>query len=254
MKFLKRDLPFLSVLAVAVCMLLFSSANATRSALRYESQIYKGEVEVKNIGITLLENGEFVARRDNIIVEGDNAWDKSDNDADNDADGALFTRLLGAGESLKIGYKYDEALSVRNSGTIPQYCRMIIRRYWADETGKRLDRDVDYIDLHFTGTWLEDRSWSDAAAHPETTVLYYPSILQPGEETSPATDYLTIKNFAAASVTENRVQKPGGGYVITTTYNYDGLRFVLEVEADAVQTHNASAAMISAWGDDFLMK
>ena len=39
-----------------------------------------------------------------------------------------------------------------------------------------------------------------------------------------------------------------GSMTICTIYDYDGLHFVIEVEADAVQTHNAQSAMTSAWG------
>ena len=34
----------------------------------------------------------------------------------------------------------------------------------------------------------------------------------------------------------------------TYTYAYDGYGFVVQAEADAVQTHNAKAAIRSAWG------
>ena len=37
---------------------------------------------------------------------------------------------------------------------------------------------------------------------------------------------------------------------ITTTYTYDDQFFALEVQADAVQTHNAEDAIKSAWGRD----
>ena len=35
-----------------------------------------------------------------------------------------------------------------------------------------------------------------------------------------------------------------------TTFNYDGVKFNLEAEVDAVQTHNARDAIKSAWGVD----
>ena len=37
---------------------------------------------------------------------------------------------------------------------------------------------------------------------------------------------------------------------VTTTYKYDGVEFHVDVEADAVQTHNAQDAIKSAWGAD----
>ena len=48
-----------------------------------------------------------------------------------------------------------------------------------------------------------------------------------------------------------RVQTDDNGLTtITTTYEYDGALFVLEVTVDAVQTHNAKDAIKSAWGVD----
>ena len=42
-----------------------------------------------------------------------------------------------------------------------------------------------------------------------------------------------------------------GNYkTITMTYDYDGVEFVLEIDVDAVQTHNAEDAVKSAWGVD----
>ncbi|MCI9600135.1 MAG: hypothetical protein HFI17_06465 [Lachnospiraceae bacterium] len=38
------------------------------------------------------------------------------------------------------------------------------------------------------------------------------------------------------------------GNTITTTYKYDGVEFHVDVEVDAVQTHNAEDAIRSAWG------
>ena len=40
------------------------------------------------------------------------------------------------------------------------------------------------------------------------------------------------------------------GETITTTFAYDGYRFNLKAEVDAVQTHNAEDAIKSAWGVD----
>ena len=47
---------------------------------------------------------------------------------------------------------------------------------------------------------------------------------------------------------DNRVEQNGN--VITTTYRYDDVEFHLEAEVDAVQTHNAQDAIMSAWGVD----
>ena len=46
------------------------------------------------------------------------------------------------------------------------------------------------------------------------------------------------------------VTEENGHKTITTTYVYDGYKFKVEAEVDAVQTHNAQDAIKSAWGVD----
>ena len=53
----------------------------------------------------------------------------------------------------------------------------------------------------------------------------------------------------ARKVSETRTET-AEGTVITTSFAYDGYRFNIKVEADAVQTHNAAEAVNSAWGVD----
>ena len=71
--FAKRDLPFLLFLALAVALLMMSSANVTRAAQRYESNLYKTEVKASNIGVTLCENGVHVSSRDNGLTNSPNS-------------------------------------------------------------------------------------------------------------------------------------------------------------------------------------
>ena len=50
---------------------------------------------------------------------------------------------------------------------------------------------------------------------------------------------------------ETITKEDENGYqTIETVYEYDGYRFYIEAEADAVQTHNAQEAIKSAWGVD----
>ena len=256
--FIKRSIGFLLVAAVAAGMLVFSNINVTRSALKYESELYKGKVIVKNIGVTLLENETFIARRDNVQLTDNegadtNGWDKSDNDGDTDADGVLLGAAFSDNDAyLRLGQTYQEELAVYNSGDIPQYCRMIIRKYWTDSTGKRVDLDPDLIDLQLSGKWQVEESWSDDGDHPETTVLFYPVILQPDEVSAPATTTLKVDGLVAKSATMTTTDNGNGTKTVRTVYDYDGVYFNIEVEADAVQTHNASDAMKSAWGNSYL--
>ena len=260
-QFFRRNGAFLFLLAIACFTLIYSSANVTRSKLTYESELYKGGVTVDNIGVSLYENGSFVARRDNVKINdgtnsADNAWDRSDNDSDSDADGVLFTNLLGTEKYLKLGHKYKEELTVKNSGAIPQYARILIRKYWADESGKRVDRDPSLIDLELNlDAWKIDEEYeAETAACPEMVVLYYPELLNAGDVTPPATETLTVKGLAAATAHKTTTRNPDGSTTVRTVYDYDGLQFHIEAEVNSVQQHNTSSAMASAWGVSYPVK
>ena len=49
-------------------------------------------------------------------------------------------------------------------------------------------------------------------------------------------------------MTQTKTTNKEGYTVITTTYDYDGVEFRVEVEVNAVQTHNAQDAIWSTWG------
>ena len=79
----------------------------------------------------------------------------------------------------------------------------------------------------------------------ECTELYYKGILPSGSETELFADGIRIDGQVAS---EAAVETKGN--TITTTYKYDGVEFHVDVEVDAVQTHNAQDAIKSAWGVD----
>ena len=139
---------------------------------------------------------------------------------------------------------------------------MSIYRYWEDKNGNKLTNlDPALIDLNIlTGDngWVRDPNTPDTA---ERVVLYYTDIL-PGQESGGNTvspifaDTLTIRESSDglpggihAKVTVTKVtDAENRRTTITTVYDYDGVHFVLRVDVDAVQTHNAEDAIRSAWG------
>lgn len=227
---------------VAVGMLLSSSINGTKAALTYYSDTYTSRIQMYDIGVTLLENDQPVSWR-NYNSAGNGTWDEEK--------GVLLEQMLPEGEELKLGKRYPEELKVRNTGTVNQYVRVSIYKYWLDADGRK-DRELspDLIDLHFTnlGTdWMED----EQARTEERTVLYYNKLLYAeGEGTSESSlfaDTLTIDENIAKKVTQE-TKKEGNYTTITTTYDYNGVTFQIEVQVDAVQEHNAEDAAWSAWG------
>ena len=56
--------------AASAVLLLMSTVGSTRAALTYRSENYDMKFDVSSIGVTLLENGEPVSRRDYV----DDGW------------------------------------------------------------------------------------------------------------------------------------------------------------------------------------
>ena len=237
---------FMFMLAILLLM------TGTIGGVRATPQIFNpdfayGGVELDQIGITLVENGTDVSWR-NYDKASESFIFKSNNPSD-DTCGTLVSKMLGENEKLKLGAKYTEELKVRNSGNIPEYVRVSVYKYWVDKSGNRFDaydangNDVinSLIKLHFR----EDNGWviDHTSDTKERTVLYYKNIVEKGNETPLFADYLiiddTIMDYAKVT-TETKGN--------TVTWVADGLTFMIEAEADAVQDHNGRAAIKSAWG------
>ena len=226
-------------------LLLGSVVGSSQAALTYYSADYQAEIELTEIGVTLLENGTPAGG------QGENG-------------GRLLTNLTGdnKGGTIQPGKPYKEELSVHNSGSIDEYVRVIVYRYWweaadADQPSgqanlenggkKRTDLSPELIKLHLKegSGWVEDK----AASTDERTVFYYTKVLQAGTSSSALSDTLMIDSSVLERVKTN-VTATNDGKVITLDYDFDGVRFVMEAEVDAVQTHNAQDAIKSAWGVD----
>ena len=224
--------------ACAAVLLLGSSIGGTRAALTYYSENYTSRVQMHNIGVSLLENGTRISWRD-YGEDSNGEWDE--------VIGTLFTRMLAEGEEFKMGRTYPEVLSVANSGTIDEYVRVSIYKYWENGDGTKIQElSPDLINLNLVNRGehcLVDQEGSTE----ERTVLYYRQVLGVGEETAPFTDSLTVDGITASRVSQT-VEVNGKYKTIKTTYEYDGANFGVEVEADAVQTHNPEDAIWSAWG------
>ena len=220
-EFLSRPLVTVALLVLALALLGGSAVGGARAALTAESEYYNSHVETNSMDVVLMENG--------VEVEGD---------------GALLTNLLanGGDTELKIGKQYAESLAVANVGTIDEYVRVSVYRYWVDEAGEKFpDMESGWIELSF----LTDGGWSiDAeSTTEERTVLYYAPVLASGETSAAFLEGVSINEKAA-----RKVSQTSAGGVITTTYEYQGKQFCLDVVVDGVQTHSADSAKLSAWG------
>ena len=222
------------VLTAAALLLVGSTVGSTRAALTYYSENYSAQMNMQSIGVSLLENDKVVSSRDYV---SNNEWKGT-------SEGELLTDLLGKDDTFTPGKKYNEAINVKNSGTIDTFVRVIITKSWQDKEGKKnTTLSPDLIELNF----LTDNGWQIAKdqSTTERTVLYYTKAVATGDSTPALSDTIRINPSIAKDVT-----KHVDGYTITYTYKYDGYTFHVDAEVDAVQTHNAKDAIKSAWGVD----
>ena len=222
------------ILTAAALLLVGSTVGSTRAALTYYSENYSAQMNMQSIGVSLLENDKVVSSRDYV---SNNEWKGT-------SEGTLLTNLLGKDETFTPGKKYNEAISVKNSGTIDTFVRVIITKSWQDKEGKKNPKlSPDLIELNF----LTDNGWQIAKdqSTTERTVLYYTKAVAAGDSTPALSDTIRIKPSIAKDVT-----KHVDGNTITYTYKYNGYTFHIDAEVDAVQTHNSKDAIKSAWGVD----
>ena len=223
------------LLAIAAVLLVASTVGSTQAALVYYSENYSAEVTVSNIGISLVENGDVINYR-NYLSDGN--WDKLADKA------VLMEDLLGDDTMVIPGKTYDEELTVKNSGTIDTYVRVILSKYWLNADGERTtEADPAYIQLtRGSSKWLKDED----ASGDEREIYYYTDIVASEATTEALITELTID----PQISKELIRTENADNIITYVYKYDGYTFVVEAEAQAVQTHNAESAIKSAWGVD----
>ena len=221
--------------AAAGALILTAAIGGTQAALTYFSEDYSAHVEMYDIGVSLVENDEIVAFR-NYVTGSDGEWALGTSPL-------LEDLLPGENDYIVIGQPYDEALSVYNSGTINEYVRVKVYKYWTDANDKKVtELSPNLIDLNYvTG----DNGWEIVSETDENTVLYYNALLPSGEATPEFTDKVTV--YIDDSLTADVIEERDGN-IIRYTYKYDKYKFHIECEVDAVQEHNAEDAMLSAWG------
>ena len=222
--------------AAAGALILTAAIGGTQAALTYFSEDYSAHVEMYDIGVSLVENDEIVSFR-NYVAGSDGEWAMGTSPL-------LEDLLVGEDEPyVVIGKPYDEFLSVQNSGTINEYVRVKVYKYWTDADDKKVtELSPNLIDLQYD----TDNAWEIVSQTDENTVLYYRSRLDSGAITDPFTKSVTV--YIDDSLTADVIEEHIGDNIIRYTYKYDKYKFHIECEVDAVQEHNAEDAMLSAWG------
>lgn len=197
-----------------------------------------GAATMSSIGTSIVENGNVVANRD---YTSDDSWEGTES-------GALFSNMTEEIDNFKLGKRYSYEISVKNSGDIDTYVRMIIKKTIQDANG---DKDTtispELIELEFSdGDWIIAENQST----PERTVCYYKKILEMGSTTPNLINSIKVDNSIGKISAEKLVTDENGYETIEVGYAGAEKSFKLDMEVDAVQTHNAADAIKSAWGVD----
>ena len=237
----KTTRKLVTILLLVSIAVLSISTFGTLASLTIKSDEMRAQFEMYHTGITLNENGKKLAWRD----YQNEKWNES-------GEAELLSDIKG---DIRFGVIYPEELTVTNSGQIDEYVRVTIYKYWKNENGEKdQSLDNDLINIRFTDdkTWVIDKEYSEDV---ERTVMYYTKPLmgtdsKKGGETTPAfITEVSLDPKIKLYVTQKEVKDEETGYItVTNTYKYDGKELCVEVQADAVQTHNAEDAIKSAWG------
>ena len=246
----KTSKKFAIAFGLIAVLLLVTTVGGIRAELQ-RSDEYRSQFEMQHIGITLLENGNDVGHRDYYTV-GDEGEKKGQSTEFGWKVAAkpLFESIA----NFKVGETYPEEFAVNNSGEIDEYVRVIVYKYWVKEDGNKefdssFNPDLIELNLIKNGNWILDSS----ASTRERAILYYRYPIKPGDSTAIFADTLRISPDVVKDIKETTTGEIKGEgdktYRTTTyTYQYNGYKFCVEMEADAVQTHSAKDVIKSTWG------
>lgn len=234
-KFMFSPKGTLVAFGAAMVLLLLSSVGGARAALTYYSENHDTQIETQYIGVSLVEKGSD--GKD--VTVATSARSSSDQVGEGKLTiPAIPVKGTDGKAKAKVGETYSENLSVVNSGQIDQYVRVTIYKHWEKGGAKQTDLYPSYIELGYAPGWTVDSS----ATTQERTVLYYTGGPVAGGASVPVVNSIRINPAVS-----DAMKTDDNGDAI---YSYQGCSFKIDVEVDAVQTHNAEDAILSAWGRD----
>ncbi len=223
-------------------MVAASSAGATRAAITYSNNAEQVDFSTSKLSVDIqeLQDGKYVSVSDGNLTFPGIAEEMNTNDDDKTND-----------IPFKVGKQYPEAVQVVNTSTgkYSEYVRVMVRRSWTESDGETKDLVLDpsLIQLGVnTLEWIEDES--DATT--EGQAFYCKKPLGAGES-SAFLKTITIDNKIVNFVKTVDAKDENGNTITGTVvneYKYDNKRFFVELRVDAVQAHNASEAILGAWG------
>ena len=231
----------LIILAAGVIVVAASGVGATTAASRaYSDSTQYVDFETKQLLVDILENQGTSDKADYVSVKEASLsfpgiaaeMQTNDSDANND-------------KPFKIGKAYPEDVIVKNTstGNYDEYVRVMVRRSWTGADGQKdLLLDPSLIKLGVNESeWIEDK----AEVTTEGQAFYLKKPLSPGE-TAQFLKTITIDNKVVTYVKTVDSDKEEG--VVVNEYKYNNKKFFVELRVDAVQQHNATEAILGAWG------
>lgn len=223
----KRTIFFSALAAILLCVAVCSTAFAT---LGFMSDSYELDFETSEISVSLSEQGEDA---DSVIVDDATllSWMKDD-------------------EPLKLGYTYNERIAAINTSSQPEYVRVVVNKYWIIDNAQEGDSSEVVKDTTLNPSLIQlgfnTEEWTIDPTNPqskEQTVLYSKNPIAPGASCNVVSTLRvdpSILTMTSSSETNN--------HITTLTYAYNNVDLGIDVECDALQTHNATDAMRDAWG------
>ncbi|MBR4707289.1 MAG: hypothetical protein IKP29_04460 [Pseudobutyrivibrio sp.] len=212
----------LVILAAGMLIVLASSAGATRAAMVYQSAAQEVDFSTAEFSIDIEEE-----------VDGQYQSLKTANE--------LNFSTIKLDEKFKVGKLYPEKLRVVNNSNektgYSEYVRVVLRKSWYKD-GKNTNLDPALIKISVAEGWWEN----PAESTPEQKVYYRSAPLACGE----TADFITGIQVDNSITTFVEMKEVEAG--IVNEYLYNGEEVFIEIQADAVQTHNAKDAMYAAWG------
>ena len=124
----KISIRTLALLTAALILLASGGVFTTRAALNIFGDNYDASLALGNIGVQMLENGSEVGD-DSALFQ---------NVGDTDKQGNRF---------FAPGKKYNDTISVQNTGNEPEYVRVIVRKYWTKGNDKQTALSPELIEL-----------------------------------------------------------------------------------------------------------
>ena len=231
----------LFVFGAGLMLVLASSVGATRASIIYQNNAKEVDFDTSYVSVDLYEGA--TADTTNLVK-----------------DALTFPGMPDDKDAFHIGETYPEYVNVVNSSKLySEYVRVKVRKYWVKEVNGVLEKDTS-LDPSLIDLKVDESVWKvdDAESTTEESVYYLCTPLsKAGGTESNVQNFIqgvTISDSVTTIVdlqdsngnTFDKTAKLSGN--ITNSYVYDNASFYIEVEADAVQSHNAANAIYGAWG------